>query len=181
MVWNPLTQHRLASRDFFTVGILFFDKFFWKISSGVVKKIISSSLYFKCKRDKGFYELMPCNARFWLVLKIRTEQSLYRKALQILWSEKNYKLAISLKISFEPAVRIVYHNCYLKKLLRGYIGSNVNTTVSCSDKAVNIIFPVILINRLIFKKNLFGFQVGNTGSFSHFCRDQPVPDEVNYL
>ena len=30
-------------------------------------------------------------------------------------------------------------------------------------------------------KSLFGFQVGKTGSFSHFCINQQVPDEVNYL
>ena len=30
-------------------------------------------------------------------------------------------------------------------------------------------------------KSLFVFQMGNTGSFSHFCSDQDIPDEVNYL
>jgi hypothetical protein len=30
-------------------------------------------------------------------------------------------------------------------------------------------------------KKLICFQVGNAESFSHFCSNQPVPDEVNYL
>jgi len=56
-VYKSLMQASTESGHFFTVGILFLDKFFWEISKSVVKKIISLPHSFQTQTGQGFFPL----------------------------------------------------------------------------------------------------------------------------
>jgi len=52
-------QACIASQYFFTVGISFLEKKFWKVCSQLLKKILSFFIQGKGKTGKGFYDFIP--------------------------------------------------------------------------------------------------------------------------
>jgi len=60
----------------------------------------------------------------------------------------------------------------------------ISAIISEYGNFMDVICTMVVLNNaevISFSKSLLVFQMGNTGSFSHFCSDQAIPDDVNNL